>query len=147
MNPATIHASAVLFGETGILVRGPSGSGKSSLVLGLLDAEPERSRLVADDRVILTPAHGRLLADAPDALAGLIEMRGVGILRRPFVAPIVLGLVVDLAPPQDCPRLPDASETSLAIAGITLPRLILPIGGGDLVTRVRAAARGEICLV
>ena len=95
--PATVHASAVLVGERGVLIRGPSGSGKSSLVLGLLVGdEPATTWLIADDRVILTAAHGRLIAAAPPALAGQLEIRGQGIVRRPFVSPARLHLVVDL---------------------------------------------------
>ncbi|MDB5649623.1 MAG: hprK, partial [Hyphomicrobiales bacterium] len=73
--PAAVHASALVVGETGILVRGRSGTGKSSLVMALLDAAARRNlfaRLVADDRVCLHVAGDRLLATPHPAIAGLI---------------------------------------------------------------------------
>jgi HPr kinase/phosphorylase len=140
--PSTVHGSAVLLGETGILIRGASASGKSALVLQLLAAEPERARLVADDRVVLTAANGRLLADAPAAIAGLIELRGVGLLRRPFVAPVVIRLVVDLVPAESVPRLPEAADARTGIGGIVLPRLALPIGAAGAALKLRAALGG-----
>ena len=140
--PSTVHGSAVLFAGTGILIRGASGSGKTALAFDLLAAEPESARLVADDRVILTAANGRLLADVPAALAGLIELRGVGLLRRSFVAPVVIRLVVDLVPAESVSRLPETADAETAIEGIVLPRLALAIGRAGGVLRVRAALVG-----
>jgi serine kinase of HPr protein (carbohydrate metabolism regulator) len=140
--PSTEHGSAVLLAETGILIRGASGSGKSALVLELLAAEPEHARLVADDRVILTATNGRLLADVPAAIAGLIELRGVGLLQRSFVAPVVIRLVVDLAPAESVPRLPQAADAETAIEGIVLPRLALAVGTAGAALRVRTALAG-----
>ena len=97
----TVHASAVLVGARAVLIRGPSGSGKSRLALDLIDAARTGSllfaRLVADDRVHLDNADGRLLVRPAEALAGLIEVRGVGLLRMAYEASAVVGLVVDLA--------------------------------------------------
>lgn len=138
--PATIHGSAALLGETGILIRGVSGSGKSTLLLDLLAADPGGARLVADDRVIVTAVNGRLLADVPAAIAGLVEMRGVGLLSRPYVAPVVIRLVVDLAPPEACPRLPEAEEAETALEGVVLPRLLVPVGVAGAWRTVRAAS-------
>ncbi|MEO8669403.1 MAG: serine/threonine protein kinase [Bauldia sp.] len=136
--PATVHASALLAGETGILIRGASGSGKSSLLLALLDrASP--ARLVADDRVILRPVHDRLLAFAPVELAGLVEIRGQGIVRRPFVSPVVIRLVVDLLPPELCARFPDMVEAATLVDGVELACLRLPAGAAEGALRVAAA--------
>ena len=78
----TVHASAVLVGARAVLIRGPSGSGKSRLVLDLIDAARRGSldfaRLVGDDRVHLETAGGRLLVRPAPALAGIIEVRGAG---------------------------------------------------------------------
>jgi serine kinase of HPr protein (carbohydrate metabolism regulator) len=137
--PATVHASAILVGERGVLIRGPSGSGKSSLLLGLLMAEPATTWLIGDDRVVLTAVHGRLLAAAPAALAGLLEIRGQGIVRRPFVSPARLDFVVDLMPLADCPRMPPAEAATVAVEGIALPVLRLPIASPDGPARVRVA--------
>src|SRR5437879_4165671 len=106
----TVHGCAVLVGARAILTRGPAGSGKSRLALGLIAAAQAGilrfARLVADDRVALEAAHGRVLARPAASLAGLIEARGLGIRRLPYEAAAVLGWVVDLAAP-DAQRLPD----------------------------------------
>ncbi len=124
-DPATVHASAVLVGARAVLIRGPSGSGKSRLALELLQASRTGSlrfaRLVADDRVHLEALGGRLLVRPPEALAGLIEVRGVGLLREMHEACAVVGLVVDLAAPDE--RLPAADGRRTEISGIRLPRL------------------------
>jgi HPr kinase/phosphorylase len=137
--PATAHASAVLLCETGILIRGASGSGKSSLVLELLRGDPGTAHLVADDRVVLSVAHGRLLADVPPMLAGLLEVRGLGLVKLPHIAPIVIRLIVDLVAPADCPRLPEEAEARLEVGGLSLPRLFLPAGEGGARHRIHAA--------
>lgn len=125
--PLSVHASCVLIGEAGVLVRGPAGSGKSSLCLALLDRagiEGRHAALVGDDRIRLEAHHGRLVARPHPALAGLIEIRGHGIRRlaRPAEA-AVLRLVVDLvAEAERMPAVPAATERLL---GIDLPRLAL----------------------
>jgi len=136
---ATVHASAVLVGERGVLIRGPSGSGKSSLLLGLLAGDPATTWLIADDRVILTAAHGRLIAAAPPALAGLMEIRGQGIVRRPFVSPARLDLVVDLMRLADCERMPTVEAETVVIEAVELPLLRLPIAAAEAPARVRTA--------
>jgi HPr kinase/phosphorylase len=137
--PDTVHASAALVGEIGILIRGASGSGKSSLLLELIRAEPASVHLVADDRVVLRIAHGRLLADAPPGLAGLVEVRGLGLVKHPHVAPVVIRLIVDLVPLAGCPRLPEQDEAEADIGGLRLPRLFLPAGTGGGRRRIHAA--------
>jgi HPr kinase/phosphorylase len=136
--PATIHASVALVGEGGVLIRGASGSGKSSLLLSLLC--DHGAMLVADDRVALAAAEGRLVATAPDEIAGLMEVRGLGIVRRPHVSPVVVDLVVDLAPLEACPRLPLADADAVAVIdGVAVPCIHVAIGSGDGAARVRAA--------
>jgi HPr kinase/phosphorylase len=127
----TVHACAVLVGAHALLIRGPSGSGKSQLALRLITAAQGGllpfARLVADDRIRLEPCHGRLLVRAPDALAGLIEVRGLGIRHLPHEPVAVIGSVVELAAP-DAQRLPERSEVE--VEGITLPQLKI-VGGRD----------------
>lgn len=122
----TVHASCVLLDEAGVLIRGPSGSGKSALCLSLLDRfflEGRHSRLVGDDRIRLEAHHGRLVARPHPALAGLIEIRGLGIRRLATHAPAaVLRLVVDLV--AEAERLPETLETALLL-GVAVPRLAL----------------------
>jgi serine kinase of HPr protein (carbohydrate metabolism regulator) len=95
------------------------------------------ARLVADDRVELATCHGRLLLRAPQALAGLIELRGVGIRRVPWEGVAVAGWVIDLAAP-DAERMPDQSAQSVEIEGVQLPRLA--IGAGAQAAAVVLAA-------
>ena len=127
----TVHASAVLVGPRAVLIRGPSGAGKSRLALALLRGHPNPSfaRLVGDDRVHLEPSHGRLLVRPAPTLAGLIEVRGMGIRRLPFEPVAVAGLVVDLASP-GAERLPE--DLNAVIAGIRLPRLAVAAGTDPL---------------
>jgi HPr kinase/phosphorylase len=117
----TIHASAVLVGARAVLIRGPAGAGKSRLALKLIQAADRLPfvRLIADDRVHVAAAHGRLIAKAPANLAGLLEIRGIGIHRLPYELMAVVGLVVDLATAAE--RMPQAAETE--IDGVRLPRL------------------------
>jgi serine kinase of HPr protein (carbohydrate metabolism regulator) len=126
----TVHASAVLVGARAVLIRGPSGAGKSRLALALIEAARAGTlrfaRLVGDDRVHLDPANGRLLVRPAEALAGLIEVRGVGIRRLDYEPQAVVGLVVDLA--ADAERLPETERQYTVIAGLSLPRLAIAAG-------------------
>ena len=88
-----VHASCVAIDGTGVLLCGPSGSGKSDLALRLLDGG---AQLVADDRTDLTGRDGGVWATSPAEIAGLIEVRGVGVLRLDAIDGIGLGLVVNL---------------------------------------------------
>jgi HPr kinase/phosphorylase len=127
---ATVHASAVLAGTRAVLIRGPSGAGKSRLALALIEAARAGhlpfARLVADDRVHLSPAAGRLLVRPAAALAGLVELRGVGIVRVAYEPCAVVGIVVDLGASAE--RLPPAEQRRTVIEGITLPRLAVAAG-------------------
>ncbi len=130
MPSATIHASAVLVGTRAVLIRGPSGSGKSRLALELIWAAHGGSlpfaRLVGDDRVHVEAAHGRLLVRPAAALAGLIEVRGVGIRKLPYEASAVVGLVVDLA--ADAERLPRPDRQRTELEGVAVARLAVAAG-------------------
>lgn len=136
---ATVHASAVLAGSHAVLIRGPSGAGKSRLALAFIEAARVGrlpfAKLVADDRVYLSPTGGRLLVRPAAALAGLIEMRGVGIVRMAYEPCAVVGLVVDLLVVDfgaGTERLPAAEQRQAVIEGIMLPRLAVAAGGDAL---------------
>ena len=127
----TVHASAVLAGARAVLIRGPAGSGKSQLALALIQAAETGllrfARLVGDDRVYISAAHGRLLVSPAAALTGLIEVRGLGIRRLPHEPSAVVGLVVDLAA-ADAERLPESGAQHAVIAGVNSPRLAVAAG-------------------
>jgi HPr kinase/phosphorylase len=121
----------------GILVRGPSGSGKSDLALrlisqplmfpvGLTGAPPEpwHGRLVADDQVLLRVANNRLLASAPATLSGKLEVRGLGILELAPVAEVAVSLVIDLVSADRIDRLPQENRTSM-INDFSIPNIEL----------------------
>ena len=93
MKSVNIHASCVRLGTSGVLLLGRSGSGKSDLALRLI---ANGARLVADDRVELFVQSGRLKARPPRALAGLMEINGLGIVAQPHVAQAVIALAVQL---------------------------------------------------
>lgn len=129
------HASAVLIGARAVLIRGPSGAGKSRLALELLGAAEcgllSFARLVGDDRVHLAASHGRLLVTPAPALAGRIEVRGVGIRMVPYEPLAVVGWVVDLAA-ADAERLPRSAAREATIDRIRLPRLAVASGDPPL---------------
>jgi HPr kinase/phosphorylase len=128
---STIHASAVLVGPKAILIRGPSGSGKSSLAWSLVQAAQQGAlsfgRLVADDRSIVKAHSGRLLVMPAPALAGLIEVRGLGIRRLPFEPVAVVGWVVDLSA-EDAGRMPDIETAKTEVFGVFMHRLAVHAG-------------------
>ncbi|MCS6986629.1 MAG: aldolase [Sphingomonadaceae bacterium] len=136
--PHLVHATAVACGGCGVLLVGPPGAGKSDLALRLLDRGAE---LVADDQVQLTVREGRLLAAPPECLAGLIEVRGVGILKRRHAAQVPVWLAVDLAMPP--PRLPPppGEWPRHAWAGVAVPVLALAPFEPSAPLKVEAALR------
>jgi serine kinase of HPr protein (carbohydrate metabolism regulator) len=133
----TVHASVASLDGRGVLIRGKSGSGKSSLLLALISSA--NATLVADDRAHLAAVGGRVVASVPATIAGQMEIRGVGIVRRPHVPSVAIDLVVDLLPLAECPRLPDADEARALLAGIAVPRIFIAIGAPDGVARIAAA--------
>ena len=123
---SSVHASAVLVGDRAVLIRGPSGSGKSRLAFDLILAgragQIPATTLVGDDRVHLEAAQGRLTVRPARKLAGLIEIRGLGIRRCDFAEQAVVGLVVDLSA-SDAERLPAPSALFADISSIIIPRI------------------------
>ncbi|HEY3679459.1 MAG TPA: HPr kinase/phosphatase C-terminal domain-containing protein [Bradyrhizobium sp.] len=128
---ASVHASAVLVGKRAVLIRGPSGAGKSRLAFDLILAgrtgQIPLAVLVGDDRVHLSATGGQLMVRPAPQLSGLIEIRGLGIRRCPFIAEAVLGVVVDLEA-ADAERLPPPEKLKTRIQGVELPRI--PVESG-----------------
>lgn len=131
MTELTIHGSAVLIGAKAALIRGPSGAGKSRLAWALVEAARTGTlpfaRLVADDRTFLEARAGRLLVQPAETLAGLLEVRGLGIRRLPHEPVAAVGLVVDLTA-SDATRYPAAGTDRTVVEGIELPRLAVAAG-------------------
>jgi serine kinase of HPr protein (carbohydrate metabolism regulator) len=122
------HATAVACKSPGrswcaVLLRGPSGAGKSDLALRLIDAG---ARLIADDQTHLERKGSALIASAPAAIAGRMEVRGVGIVRLPrakLIARAPVALLVNLVTPAEVERMPEPVRESEQ--GIALPLLAL----------------------
>lgn len=115
-----LHATCLLVDETGVLLRGPSGSGKSDLALRLID---RGAVLVADDQVLLRRDGVLVLAEPPEILAGLLEVRGLGILKFPHRAPAPIGLVMDIVEPAEVERMPEPETLLLLDKSIPLYRV------------------------
>jgi HPr kinase/phosphorylase len=126
---ASVHASAVLVGDRAVLIRGPSGTGKSRLAFDLILAgrsgQIPPAVLVGDDRVHLQTIAGQLAVRPARELAGLIEIRGLGIRRCDFAEEAIVGLVVDLSA-TDAERLPPPKSLLIRLNGVQIPRI--PVG-------------------
>jgi hypothetical protein len=130
-----VHATCVEVDGVAVLLRGPSGSGKSDLALRLIDAG---AALVADDQVELHLRGGRLEARPPVRLAGLIEVRGLGIVSLPWKAPSPLALAVDLAAGEAVARLPDPAFADYL--GQRIPLLAVDPFAASAPAKLRLAA-------
>ena len=130
---ATLVARRIAGLWRGALIRGPSGAGKSTLALRCLDAG---FRLVADDRVVVFASGGRVFGKPPRPLEGLIEVRSVGVVIASDITSLSeISLVVDLVPETD--RTPEPAFEE--VAGVSLPRLQLPLADADLPRRLTVA--------
>ena len=122
-----LHATGVRLAGLGVLITGPSGSGKSLLALDLLDQFSLRGAdalLVADDGVEIAAEAGALAMAAPDSIAGLIELRGRGIVPLPHVARARVDLVVDLV--ETLERMPEDAAFATTLAGVVVTRCPVP---------------------
>jgi HPr kinase/phosphorylase len=126
MEPSTIHASAVLVGAKAVLIRGPSGSGKSLLAWNLVQAGAHGdlpfARLVADDRAYVEAHGSRLLVRPAPQLAGMIEVHGLGIRQLAYEPKAAIGWVIDLASP-DGARMPGKEAQETTVLGVAVPLL------------------------
>ena len=111
-----VHATAVAIEGDAILLRGPSGAGKSDLALRLIEGG---ARLIADDQTLLRRADNQVLVRAPAAIAGLIEVRGVGVVQVDSLDEAPLALVVDLVPSEQVERIPD--NRFEVVLGLAIP--------------------------
>jgi hypothetical protein len=133
MDTLRLHASCAVLNARAVLLRGPSGAGKSELLLRLL-VEADAG-LVADDQVLLARRGDALIAHAPETLRGILEARGVGLLRLAPANPAPVGLLADLTPqPQRHPDPP--AETLL---GCRLPRVEIDPAAASAVAKLQLA--------
>lgn len=127
MGRTNLHATVVVAGTSGLLITGRSGAGKSVLAAHLVETlrvHGDFGALVSDDRVWLEARGARLLAEAPDAIAGLVELRGYGPAPRAFEKRTVVDRVVKLVDPATAPRHREPIFETLL--GVCLPGLTLP---------------------
>tara|TARA_B100000676_G_C17989379_1_gene793905 strand:+ start:468 stop:890 length:423 start_codon:yes stop_codon:yes gene_type:complete len=114
----TVHGTTVAVAGAGLLFQGASGRGKSDLALRLIDGG---AILIADDRTILSRQGDQVVAQPPEPLRGILEVRGIGLIRVPTLVSIQLRLAVDLDMPPD--RLPAPIFSTLSGVDIPLIRL------------------------
>lgn len=132
----TIHATTISLDGAGVMLRGPSGSGKSDLAIRLIH---EGAQLVSDDQTVLFVEHGRLMAQPPAEIAGKMEVRGIGIVKMgpPAISPVAI--VIDLVDIHDVPRMPDYQPIELV--GHSVPRIYLSPFEFSAPAKVRLALR------
>ncbi len=127
--PTNFHGTAIVIGQTGLLFVGPSGSGKSEIAFSFL-TEAERcgleSALVADDQVFLTCRDGVVIAQRPQSIAGLLELRGSGIISMKSVASAPMHYAITTVLSAETPRLPPENEMLELPGGGGLPLLRIP---------------------
>ncbi len=142
----TVHATCIVIGGRGILLRGASGAGKSRLALHFIETAPARgrqARLVGDDRVYLEPVGGRLIASVPASIAGLIErrqagLRDAGIERIDWQPSAPVGLVVDILDDDAEFILHSKKIRHIKLRGIDLPYLRVPRDFDEAIARIEA---------
>ena len=139
-----LHATCVAIGGHGVLIMGPPGSGKSDLALRLIDGagcgigtELLTAKLVSDDQTMVMRRGDRLIGSAPEAIAGKLEIRGLGIVELQYQAESELSLAVTLTP--EIERMPVAAEQACDIYGVRLSAVCIEPESPSAPARIRAA--------
>ncbi len=132
----TLHASCVAIDGHGVLIQGPSGSGKSELALQLMDSG---ALLVSDDYVDLHQEGENITAAPPKTIEGLIEIRGIGLIQTPFVTAVPIVLAVELNNREDIARMPDKDGEFDLFAQCPRPLIRLGIHDTANAAKVRFA--------
>ena len=135
-----LHATCVSVMGMGVLLLGPSGSGKSDLALRLIDQAGGADVLVADDRVLVELCNGRLTGRAPQALRGRLEVRGLGVVAVPYQDQAEIELAVSLKE-EAGDRIPDFDRQVFDVCGSKVPCLILNAFEASAPAKVRAMVR------
>ncbi|MBO4520223.1 MAG: HPr kinase/phosphatase C-terminal domain-containing protein [Alphaproteobacteria bacterium] len=127
-----IHASCVEFASEGLLICGESGAGKSDLCLRLTDIG---AQLVADDQTRIENRGGKLIASCPEKLQGLLEVRGIGIVKTPFIEETEIHLKLILRPNEKIDRMPEI-RTEI-IEGVRIPVFLLNAFEASAVSKIK----------
>jgi HPr kinase/phosphorylase len=135
-DPILVHGTAIVIESKAVLLRGRPGAGKSDLALRLIDGG---ARLVADDQAELWRVGEHILVRAPASIVGLLEVRGIGIVRVDAVAEAPLALLVDLVAPAEMERLPETRFED--VLGLGIPLIALAALEASAAAKVRLAAR------
>lgn len=140
------HGTCVCIGASGVLLLGQPGSGKSDLALRLIDQPGagisgllRHALLVADDQVLIRSKGGQLIASPPAALAGRIEIRGLGIVELTHREETALALAVRLAPARDIERMPGLEKARMELLGVSLPLVYIDPLPASAPARIRSA--------
>ena len=133
-----LHATCIAIEGRGVLLRGASGAGKSDLALRLID---QGADLVADDQVDLFEVDGRLMATVPAAIAGRMEVRGIGVITMPYLPSAEVVLLVDLVAPEAVERMPEPSFCRLG--RFDVPALALAPFEASAAAKIRLAVRRQ----
>lgn len=128
------HASCVDLNGKGILLLGPSGSGKSDAALRLMEIG---AQLVSDDQVILDNMNGALVASPPSQIQGMMEVRGIGLIHCAFKLQTYLTLAIDLTPPVSVPRMPEIGY--FEALKVRIPQLVLNPFEASFTAKVKVA--------
>jgi HPr kinase/phosphorylase len=140
-----LHATAIVIGEAGVLICGPTGAGKSALASSLIaiaEAAGDFARLVGDDRIGISLRAGRIIAHAHPSILGKVERRGLGIFEVPYLTAAVVRVVLQLAEANEqLPRYPEQDQDQILLLDVKLPCLRLRQDAAPLARAILAGLR------
>lgn len=129
-----IHATAIVVGTTGLLFTGPSGSGKSELAFSFLAGARRLGlfhALIADDQIFVSNRNGRVLAERPDSIAGLLELRHSGLVSMKSIPAALMSYAITPVADRTSERLPPENEVFTLRCDLRLPLFRIPLGSHE----------------